>query len=81
MILPTKHLSSERALLSAGARIISMLDEPRTVSSLWDRVRRKRDVRQGRAPVSYDWFVLSLDLLFLLGAINFEDGLIRKSGP
>jgi hypothetical protein len=81
MILPTKHLSAERALLTAGARIISMLDEPRTVSSLWDRVRRKRDARQGRAPISYDWFVLSLDLLFLLGAIHFEDGLIRKSHP
>jgi hypothetical protein len=78
MILPTKHLPTDRALLTVGARVLASLDEPRTVSSLWDRVRLKRDIRQHRAPMSYDWFILSLDLLYLLGAVNFDSGLIRK---
>lgn len=79
MILPTKHLPSDRALLTVGARVLSLLDEPRTVSSLWDRIRLKRELRDKRAPMSYDWFVLALDLLFLMEAIDFRDGVIRRS--
>jgi len=33
------------------------------------------------APINYDWFILALDLLFLVGAIEFERGLIRKTAP
>ncbi|WP_456782648.1 ABC-three component system middle component 6 [Bradyrhizobium sp. USDA 4516] len=79
MILPTKHLPSDRALLTVGARVLALLDEPRTVSSLWDRIRLKRELRDNRAPMSYDWFVLALDLLYLMGAINFHDGVVQRS--
>jgi hypothetical protein len=79
VILPTKHLPSDRALLTVGARVLSVLDEPRTVSALWDRIRLKRELRDKRAPMSYDWFVLALDLLFLMGAIDFRDGVVRRS--
>lgn len=77
MILPTKHLPADRALLTIGARILAALEEPKTISSLWDKMRVRRDIRN-RAPMSYDWFILSLDLLFLLGAVHFASGLIRK---
>jgi hypothetical protein len=79
VILPTKHLPSDRALLTVGARVLALLDEPRTVSSLWDRIRLKRELRDKRAPMSYDWFILALDLLFLMEAIDFRDGVIRRS--
>ena len=78
MILPTKHLPTDRALLTLGARILEHLSEPRTVSALWDGVRLGRDIRRGRAPLAYDWFVLALDLLFMIGAITYEAGSIRK---
>jgi hypothetical protein len=79
MILPTKHLSADRALLTLGARTLRALDEPRTVSALWDRLRAHRAARSGQSPLSYDWFVLSLDLLFMVGAISYQDGLIVRS--
>ncbi len=79
MILPTKHLPSDRALLTVGARILALLNEPRTISVLWDRMRLKRDLRDNRPPMSYDWFILALDLLFVMGAIDFRDGLVRRS--
>jgi hypothetical protein len=79
VILPTKHLPSDRALLTVGARLLALLDEPRTVSSLWDRIRLKRELRDKRSPMSYDWFVLALDLLFLMEAIDFRDVVIRRS--
>jgi hypothetical protein len=81
MILPSKHLSSERALLTVSARLLAALDEPRTVSALWDTIRKRRDVRSSRGPISYEWFVLSLDLLHAMNAIELENGLIRKSQP
>jgi hypothetical protein len=79
VILPTKHLPSDRALLTVGARVLALLDEPRTISSLWDRIRLKRELRDKRTPISYDWFVLALDLLFLMGAIDFHQGVVRRS--
>jgi hypothetical protein len=81
MILPSKHLSSDRALLTVGARLLAALDEPRTVSALWDTIRKRRDIRSSHSPVSYEWFVLSLDLLHAMNAIELENGLIRKLQP
>ena len=81
MILPSKHLSSDRALLTIGARLLHSLNEPKTVSALWDTVRSRRDIRSGHGPLSYDWFVLSLDLLHAVKAIDFDNGVVRKSQP
>lgn len=79
MILPTKHIKPDRALLAIGAEMLQSLREPMTVSRLWDEVRRARENRAVSAPVNYDWYVLALDLLFLLGAVEFEQGLITKA--
>ncbi|PWE50757.1 hypothetical protein DEM26_07630 [Thioclava sp. NG1] len=79
MILPTKHIRPERALLTIGADILSALRRPMTVSRVWDELRRQRGEATEPAPITYDWFVLALDLLFTLKAVEFEDGLLRKS--
>ena len=79
MILPTKHIRPDRALLSVGADVLSYLREPMTVSRLWDEVRAARSDRAVSAPINYDWFVLALDLLFILRAVQFDRGLIHKA--
>lgn len=78
MILPTKHIRPERALLTVGGELLARLREPTTVSRLWDEVRRDRGDPTEPAPITYDWFVLALDLLFMVGAVEFERGLVRK---
>ncbi len=40
MILPAKHLSQDRALLTVGARLLAHLSQPLTVSALWEEVSR-----------------------------------------
>lgn len=75
MILPTKHLSQERALLTAGAKLLSHLTHPKTVSSLWEDVT---DGNRGDASIRYERFVLALDLLYLIGAIELKEGLLSK---
>ena len=79
MILPTKHIRPDRALLAVGADVLGCLREPMTVSRLWDEIRSARSDRTVLAPINYDWFVLALDLLFLVKAIQFDRGLVQKT--
>ncbi len=81
MILPTKRLSQDRSLLYVGAEILRLADEPKTVSRLWQDLQSSRSAQTGLAPLTYDWFVLSLDLLFLMNAIKNERGRIEKVAP
>ena len=79
MILPTKHLRPDRALLAVGGDLLVSLREPTTVSRLWDDVRSKRGDIGEPAPINYDWFILALDLLFMINAVELDRGLLRKT--
>lgn len=80
MILPSKHLSQDRALLTVGARLLAHLAEPKTVSALWEEVVRHSAAsgENKRLALRYDAYVLALDLLFLVGAIELQDGLLSR---
>jgi hypothetical protein len=77
MILPTKGLAADRALLSVGGEVLRRLDRPATVSRLWEQIRQRQSSLLETIP--YDWFLLSLDLLFILGAVELEDGRLRRT--
>lgn len=82
MILPTKHLRPERALISVGARVLQLLGEPKTVSRLWEDVRNQLAKEPAAWELPWDWFVLALDLLHAVGAIALdENGLVARSKP
>ena len=81
MILPSKHLAPDRALLTVGARILPRLAQPRTVSALWEEVSHEPASGKNPATLRYDGFVLALDLLFLVGAIQLQDGLLIRTTP
>ncbi len=81
MILPTKHLAQDRALLSVGARILPSLEHPITVSALWEQLSRDSVSSTTFSPLRYDAFVLALDLLFLMGTIQLNDGLLKRIKP
>ncbi len=74
MILPGKHLQQDRALLGVGAEILSHLDEERTISELWERVRSARG--PVATPLSFDWFVLALTFLYTVAAVDLVNGMI-----
>lgn len=75
MILPTKGIALDKALLSIGAFILTQLDEPKTVSRLWADILR---VDGGPPDLTFDWFVLSLDLLYLMGTLEYHGGRIVR---
>ena len=76
MILPDRNIAPDRALLTMGGIIFDRLSEPMTVSRLWDEIRELHQKR----PISYVWFLLSVDLLFIMSLVWFDqDGLLRRS--
>lgn len=79
MILPTKHMPLDRALLTVGSQILKQLDRRKTVSALWEKTIAEYSDEQNRNPgISYDWFVLALDLLYAIEAIEIKDGLLHR---
>ena len=79
MILPGKHLKADRALLTVGGEILEVMGESTTVSMLWERVRAGRSLRESASPLSFDWFVLALSLLYSVGAIDLHGETLIKS--
>lgn len=75
MILPTKGIPPSKALLAVAGEALRSLDGIKTVSKLWDDFRARSDPR---GEVTFDWFVLSLDLLFIVGIVELEHGRIRR---
>lgn len=81
MILPTKHVRADRALIGVGGEVLGLLSEPMTVSRLWDAIRERRSTTSTNAPVDYTWFILALDFLFMIGAIETKRGIILRASP
>lgn len=74
MILPSKYVSPERSMLGIGGRLLAELREPTTISALWDRARAFPEI------TTFERFVLGVDLLFLLGAVEMRAGLLSRRG-
>ncbi len=72
MILPDKHISTGNSLLGVGAIVIEHLNHPRTVTSLWS------DLSQIPEVATFERFILVLDLLYMIGAVELEEGLLYK---
>lgn len=81
MILPGKHLAPDRALLSVGGDILSVLSAPAPVSEIWRRVVAERSARENASPLPFDWFVLAMTLLYTIKAVDLVDGLVVRGEP
>ncbi|WP_428116910.1 ABC-three component system middle component 6 [Candidatus Poriferisodalis sp.] len=80
MILPTKGIHPDRALITIGGDIIDALQQPMTVSGLWEILRERRSTI-GKREVGFDWFILTLDMLYALGVVKLgsDNFLVRNS--
>jgi hypothetical protein len=76
MILPTKGIPPNKALLAVAGEALRSLRETKTVSRLWGDFRKISDPN---AEVTFDWFVLGLDLLFILGVVELDQGRLRRT--
>ncbi len=72
MIIPDKMIKLKYSFLGAGSKILKELATPQTVSSLWEKVKEMEEIK------TFDKFLLILDFLYILGIIEFKEGLLRK---
>lgn len=72
MILPTKSIKLRFSIINCGAIVLSLLEENDTVSAIWERVNSQETL------VNYEKYVLTLDFLFMVGAIEYKKGLIVR---
>lgn len=72
MILPNKIISMDKSLLGIGSQILRILDNPLTVSRLWELSKARIKLN------SFQYFTLTLDFLYSIGAIEFKNNRIYK---
>ena len=79
MILPTKGVTASKALITVGGDILEILDDSSlSMSGLWLQLSERRRP-SAMTRISYDWFVLALDLLYALDTVELTDhGLVRR---
>lgn len=73
MILPTKHISLSNSYLGAGMTILKALEKPMTPPQLWKAVSEEPNIANARR------FYRTLDLLYILGAIDYSKSKIRRT--
>jgi len=72
MILPTKHIPEHESLLGFAGLILRGIGQQATVTEAWDHLKRETGA------VTFDRFVLALDLLYLMGLVEWESGVLRR---
>ena len=80
MLTPTKNLHEDKAILKIGARILSFLTFPRTLSSTWEAYIEFQNQESLNIPnIQFDTFILALDFLYMIGAIEYQGDLLRRT--
>ena len=72
MIMPSKYLREDEALIGVSAILFSLIEKSCNLSKLWDL--SKTDDRVG----NFERFILALDLLFIFDLIEFNNNNIKK---
>ena len=66
MIMPTKYLKEDEALIGVGGLLLQHIQDHANISSLWE------EIKTNHAVLNFERFVLALDFLFILGLIEFK---------
>lgn len=73
MILPKKHISIEESLFGYGAYLLQHINKQTTVDNLWKIYLNEYQSSLYNTKFSFDQFVITLDYLFAIGAIETND--------
>ena len=72
MIYPNKTIELKYTLLGVGSLIVTELNTPQTVSSLWERIRTREEIG------TFEKYVLTLDFLYLIGLVKMDNDIIQR---
>lgn len=80
MLLPTKGVSSERALMTVGSDLLEALQTPKSVSSLWEQYKARERAPGSTDHITFDWFSLALASLFAIDVVEWTpSGHLRRA--
>ncbi|MEK4776009.1 ABC-three component system middle component 6 [Bacillus sp. FSL L8-0199] len=74
MILPNKYVSNSESLIGLGALILNVIGKKSIpLDKLWKAFEKKYIVNKLNNPPTYQKFILTLNLMFMLGMIGYTD--------
>lgn len=77
VLVPTRNLHEDKTILKIGARVLSILTSPKTLSSTWETYLNYQNQESSDIPrIQFDLFILALDFLYMVGAIKYEGDLL-----
>ncbi len=69
MILPQKHVSISESMYGFGAELVGLVKYEIGIEDLWKKYKDSNILYKH----NFDMFILALDYLFIIGAINVND--------
>ena len=72
MILPGKHIKISKSILNVGSILLETIDNTQSITMLWSNLKSNHKIG------AFDKFILGLDFLFILGLVDYKEGIIRK---
>ena len=78
MILPEKHLSIYESFIGFGGYFLKIFDKPLTVDTLWKNYIKEYEKKLYPVKFSFDRFLIALDFLYMIGAINSNEGVLYR---
>lgn len=79
MLLPSKSVPTDQALLAVAAQILIQLERPGSIIAVWERLLAWRAGRGLDSPLPFWWFALALDVLYMIGVVDLRAGELRKT--
>lgn len=73
IILPDKTIRLEYSVIGIGAIILQNMSTTDSVSSLWERVKVRDEIN------TYEKYISGLILLFSIGVIVYNSGVLSKN--
>jgi hypothetical protein len=70
MIFPDKNIILQYSILGSGSIVLKELSKPETISSLWEKLKKRKEFQ------SFEKFVLTLDFLYIINVIELKNGLL-----
>ena len=79
MLLPTKGVSAERAIITVGADVLECLQTPKSVTALWEQYTAHEREGGDLDHITFDWFSLALASLFAINLVEWTpSGHLRR---
>lgn len=73
MILPDKHIKLSESIFGLAGVILAELRHPDYIEELWGKFERINNTERMPTNHSYDNFLIALDYLYMIGAIDADE--------